>query len=183
MRTPAPLAALLLLGPLLAGCSDGGDGGRTPLPPEWRGRDLREPGWSNQTLEGGWTVAFEYHWPAGKRVAWDWVVVAPVFETQPVRTVYAHFQLVRMEGSTARPIVAEDGDQGAGERTIVQTGTHQLDWMNEWTEPVTIAVKVPEGAQRILYPPGEGPGCLVTGRTTNSCLAWPAGLPPPPTSA
>lgn len=179
MRASTSMAAFLLLGPLLAGCSGGDDGGRVPLPPEWRGRDLREPGWANETLQPGWTLAFEYQWSAGKRVAWDWVVVAPVFETQPVRTAFAHFQLVRMDAGGARPLAAQDADQGDGERTIVQAGTHQLDWMNEWTQPVTVAVKVPEGAMRIQYPPGQGPGCLTTsgGRAADAaCLAWP--VPP-----
>lgn len=184
MREPAALAAFLLLAPLLSGCSGGDDGGRAPLPPEWRGRDLREPGWANETLPSGWTVALEYDWSAGKRVTWDFVVLAPVFNRDPVRTAFVHFQLLRMDGGTPRPLVAQDADQGEGERTIVQSGVHQVDWMNEYSgpEPVVLAYKVPDGARVIRYPPGEGPGCLATtGRSSDpACLGWPSGLPPPP---
>lgn len=174
MRARLLAAFLLLVAPALAGCS-GGDGGREPLPAEWRGRDLRQPGWVNETLQAGETLALEYQWTSGKRVAWDWVVVAPVQSRDPVFTAYVHFQIVRMDGGDARPLVAHDAQEGEGERTIVQAGTHQIDWMNEWTQPVTIALLAPDGARRIVYPPGQGPGCLTTqGRAAEACLAVPS---------
>ncbi len=173
MRTPFLLALALLVGPALAGCSGGGGGGRAPLPEEWLGHDLREPGWQNVTLQGGETVAFEAHWNAGARVKWEYVTTAP----QP--PPFLHFQLVRMECNdvgTARPLVSEDARDGTGERTVVQSGTHQLDWMNEWTQPLTVAVKVPSGTTMILYAKGEGPGCLFGSAAEAMCLRPP--LPP-----
>ncbi len=162
--------ALLLLVPLLAGCSGGGDEGHEPLPAEWRGRDLRKPGWVNETVQPGWTLAMQYDWSGGTRVAWDWFVYEPIF---------AHFQLVRMQGSdpsTAQPVAASDAQEGEGERTVVQSGTHQIDWMNEFSQPITIAHKVPSGGTRIQYRPGQGPGCLFAPGTDDaaaSCLRSP----------
>ena len=170
MRAPVVLALALLLGLAVAGCS-GGDGGQEPLPPEWLGRDLRKPGWANQTLEAGWTLGMEYTWAAGTRVTWDWVVLEPIF---------AHFQLVKMDAPGGpRPLVANDAQEGVGERTVVESGVHQVDWMNEWDRPITIAYKVPAGGTLHLYPPGQGPGCLFATRSAGSaCLA--PGLPVPP---
>lgn len=184
MRTLGFLAIALLAATALAGCGGPG-GGQEPLPPEWRGRDLREPGWVNETLQPGYTVAYEYEWSAGKRVDWDWVVVAPIQQRDPVFTAYVHFQLVRMDGETPKPLAAYDAQEGQGERTIVQSGTHQMDVLNEWTQPVTVAVKFPAGAERIVYPPGQGPSCvyspgsgMVSPQTASSsaCLR----LPVPP---
>lgn len=176
MQTPALLAVALLGTALLAGCAGGGDGGTAPLPEEWLGHDLRKGDWVNETLQAGQTVAYEYQFNGGQRVAWEYVTVAP----QPAP--YLHFQLVRMDGGdpkTARPVTAEDRRDGGGERTIVQSGTHQLDWMNEWTQPLTVAVKVPPGGTRILYESGQGPGCLFSpgldAAASAACLPSPLG--------
>jgi hypothetical protein len=169
--------AWLALALLVAGCSD--PPAKEPLPEEWRGRDLREPGWENETVPPGWTLAMEYDWPSGKRVEWDWIAIEPIF---------VHFQLVRFEANgQARALVAHDAQQGEGQRTLAQGGRHQVDWMNEYSEPVTIWHHVPSGGTRILYPPGQGPGCLFqTGAAApasaaptvpTSCLVQP--LPPP----
>ena len=54
------MRALLVIAVLaLAGCN-GPSGGTEPLPAEWRGRDLRQAGWSNVTIEPGWTHGVEY---------------------------------------------------------------------------------------------------------------------------
>lgn len=144
---------------LLAGCS-GPTGGQEPLPAAWRGRDLNEPGWANATIEPGWTFGLEYQFQGGQKVAWDWVVIAPVQQEDPVFTAYVHFQLVRQEGTSWRALAAQDAQEGRNSRTIVQAGTHQIDWMNEWTVPVIVAYKVPAGGVVREYAPGQGPGCL-----------------------
>lgn len=170
MRLPATLAVGLLLGIALAGCSGGGGGSSEPLPPEWRGRDLRKPGWANVTVQPGWTVGVEYTWSTGTKVAWDWLVFEPV---------YVHFQLVRMDAQGGpRPLVANDAQEGQGERTLTEGGVHQVDWMDEWNKPVTIAYKVPAGGQVKTYPPGQGPGCLYSPGRSDACLA--PHLPGPP---
>jgi hypothetical protein len=182
VRILAPLAMSLLLVPLLAGCSGGDDGGQVPLPAEWLGHDLRKGTWVNETLQPYQTVAYQYDLSGGKHVAWEYVAVAP----QPAP--YLHFQLVRMDGDdprTARPLVAEDRREGGGERTIVQSGTHQLDWMNEWDQELTVAVNVPAGGKRIVYEDGEGPGCLFASAVQSSgtaCLRDPLPVLPPPPS-
>lgn len=144
---------------LLAGCTSPATG-REPLPAEWRGRDLNESGWVNTTIQPGWTHGVEYQFAGGQKVAWDWVVIAPIQQQDPVFTAYVHFQLVRQEGSSWRALAAHDAQEGKDARTIVQAGTHQIDWMNEWTEPVTVAYKVPPGGSVRNYQPGQGPGCL-----------------------
>jgi hypothetical protein len=172
--------ALLAAALLMAGCSDPAP--REPLPDEWRGRDLRQPGWVNETLQPGWTLALEYQWSAGKRVDWDWVVTAPVQARDPVFTAFIHFQLVRFEADgSPRAIVANDAQEGAGERTVTQGGRHQVDWMNEFNRTITLAYQLPAGGTRILYPPGQGPGCLfgfAAMAPMDGCLASLPPLPP-----
>lgn len=168
MRSAAILVALLL-----AGCSTP-SGGKEPLPEEWRGRDLREPGWTNVTLEPGWTYALQYQWPSGQKAAWDWVVLGPVLSRDPVWTPYIHFQLVRAQGSSWQAVVAHDAQEGKDSRTMAQAGTYQIDWMNEFTQPIQLTYKAPTGGTVIQYPPGQGPGCLF--QATAACLS----LPPTP---
>ena len=137
MRARA-LAPLLLLSSLtLAGCTASDGGGSVPLPDEWRGRDLRKEGWTNVTIKPGWTYALEYQWSSGQRVSWDWFVFEPVF---------IHFQVVRQDAGQLRVLQAGDGQEQPdppGRLTVPQSGLHQLDLLNEYWEPVTVAVRFP----------------------------------------
>lgn len=161
MRGVASLALVLLM----AGCST--PPAQEPLPEEWRGRDLRQPGWVNETLQPGWTLALEYDWSSGTRVAWDWIVFEPIF---------VHFQILRDDPDGVEALVAHDAQEGKGERTIVPGGRHEIDWMNEFPRPVTIAHHVPAGYAKVLYPPGQGPGCIFApgaAAVADACLMSP----------
>jgi hypothetical protein len=150
----APLLAQALLSVALAGCG-AGDGDRS-LPPEWRGRDLEEPGWANGTLKPGWGLGLEYVWSAGTPVKWDWF--ADVGDGRGI----LHFQVVRIEGGEAQPLVSSFANESADGLTVPRAGAHQILWRNESPLDVRFWYKVPEGhgAPR-AYSPAEGPDCIL----------------------
>jgi hypothetical protein len=146
-RKACALAAWLLPCLALAGC---GDAGRE-LPPEWRGRDLEEPGWANGTLQPGWALGLEYVWPAGAEVRWDWFVEGPGV---------LHFQVLRVEGGEAQPIRGTFDDESASTLTVIRSGAHQILWRNEGSLDVRFWHQVPEGhGGPRLHSPTEGPDC------------------------
>lgn len=151
---PRVAALALVVACLLAGCN-APSGGSEPLPEAWRGRDLREPGWFNETVPAGWTLVLEYEWSSGTRIHWDWVSLEQKF---------IHFQVVRMQdGKAARPALHwMDALDDQGQATVVQGGTHQYGWVNEYWQPIPLAIKVPPGYTERLHPPGQGPGCVQT---------------------
>lgn len=147
-RAASLLCLLMLSGVALAGC---GDPGRE-LPPEWRGRDLTEPGWADATLKPGWGLGLEYVWPVGTEVEWDWFVVNG--------TSRLHYQVVRVENGQAQPLWSRIANESASRLTVPRPGAHQILWRNEGFLDVRFWYKVPEGhgAPR-LYSPTEGPDC------------------------
>jgi hypothetical protein len=148
---PASLLGLLLAaGVALAGC---GDGGGRELPPEWRGRDLDEPGWTEGTLKPGWGLGLEYVWSAGAPVEWDWLVNG---------SGVLHYQVVRIEDGEARPLVSMFANESADGLTVPRGGAHQVLWRNEAFAETRFWYRVPEGhgAPR-PYSPSEGPDCVV----------------------
>lgn len=143
------LAGLLLAGLALAGCS--GEGRQ--LPPEWRGRDLSEPGWASATVQPGWGIAMEYVWSSGTAVEWDWFV-----NTSAVPAVL-HFKVVRIENGQARALLSQFGNESAAGLTVPQAGAHQILWRNEGGRDVPFSYKVPEGGLLRSYSPTEGLDC------------------------
>lgn len=149
-RMNRPLVALALA-ILLAGCSDAG----APLPPEWKGRDLREAGWTNTTLEPEWSLVLEYPLSSGSKLDWDWF-------TQGERPLY--FQVVHMQGQQPNKMVARHFDQDTGEISAPQSGVYQVIWMNDGFLPMNFTWAAREGYSQRVYPPNEGPGCLTMAR-------------------
>jgi hypothetical protein len=147
--------ALLLGSVLAAGCSGG-----ESLPPEWKGRDLREPGWRNETVRAGWTLGFEYVWSSGRQVEWDWI-------TEGRLMVY--FQVQRMEGGQAQSLVAGHGDQGAQAITVPASGQYYILFRNEGAVDIPVWYNLPEGAIRRLFPPGEAPDCFFLAAAPAAC--------------
>jgi hypothetical protein len=146
--------ALLLGSVLAAGC--GGPG--QDLPPEWRGHDLRQPGWQNGTLAAGWTMGLEYVWSSGQRVSWDWF-------TGDRAILY--FQVVHMQNGQPQPMVGQHRDNSTGSITVPQGGAYQVIFRNEGSANAALWFKVPEGYSQRLYPPGAGPSCFfLAGRAT-----------------
>jgi hypothetical protein len=145
---PLLAVALLLASVLAAGCSAPGE----PLPPEWKGRDLREPGWANGTLQTGWTMGLEYSWPSGQSVQWDWL-------TTDGKVLY--FQIVRMEDGQPQAMVGQHRDNSTGRITTPVSGAYQLVFRNEGFSDAALWYKVPEGYAQRLYPPGQGPSCFI----------------------
>jgi hypothetical protein len=131
---------------LVAGCTSSGPA----LPPEWKGRDLNEPGWQNTTIRPGWSFSLEYNWPAQREVAWDWVVPNGTNLT---------FTLSRMSGSFAFPIHSSYGSDGQGTYTTRVDGVYFLVWDGDRQPETKLHFKAPEGARRAEWPPGTGPGC------------------------
>jgi hypothetical protein len=161
----APVARLgrlavlaLLLGAALAGCSDAGQ----PLPPEWKGRDLRQPGWANATLQAGWTLGVEYVWSSGQPVQWDWLT-----EGKPV----LYFQVMRMENGQGQTLVGQHRDNSTGRITVPVGGQHEVLFRNEGFAEAKLWYKLPEGGILRMYPPGQGPGCffLLDGPRAEAC--------------
>jgi hypothetical protein len=147
LRAAPLLCGLLLVALALAGC--GGNGGRQ-LPPEWRGRDVAEPGWASARLQPGWGLGLEYAWSSGKEVQWDWVVngSAPL-----------HYRVVRVENGRAQTIQSMFANESAAGFTVIQSGQHQLLWRNEGFLDSFFWYKVPEGGLVRSYSPTEGPDC------------------------
>jgi hypothetical protein len=146
----AVLATLLVAGLALAGCSD--DGGRE-LPPEWRGRDLAEPGWANGTIRPGWALGVEYVWSSGTAVEWDWLLDGPGV---------LHFKVVRMQDGKAQPMVSHFANESAAGLTVPQAGAYHILWRNEGFPEQTLWYKVPEGhSGPRLYTASDGPDCTV----------------------
>ena len=149
-RALGVLGLVLLSGVALAGC--GGSGGHE-LPPEWRGRDLAEPGWANGTLKVGWALGLEYVWPAGREVEWDWFVNGSGF---------LHFKVVRVENGQAETLRGTSTNESADGLTVVRSGAHQMLWRNEGFTDVRFWYQVPEGhGTPRLYSPTQGPDCTV----------------------
>ena len=150
---------LVVLPVALAGCSDG----ETHLPPEWRGRDLREPGWGNVTLEAEWTLVLEYPLSSGAKVEWDW------FTEAEQRGLY--FQVVLMEGNRPVKMVARHVSEEESSMVAPKAGVYQVIWMNDGFLPVNFHWKASEGFSQRTYPPNEGPGCVLL-TWTDACLAF-----------
>ncbi|HUR24498.1 MAG TPA: hypothetical protein VM327_00595 [Candidatus Thermoplasmatota archaeon] len=140
----------LLASVALAGCGGAGRGERA-LPPEWRGRDLTEPGWANGTLKAGWGIGLEYVWSAGTEVQWDWFVNG---------SGTLHYQVARMQDGRAQTLLSRFGNDSVDGLTIPAAGAHQVLWRNEGFLDVRFWYRVPEGhgAPR-LYSPTQGPDC------------------------
>jgi hypothetical protein len=153
-RVPgSPLSALLLPSLLLCmalgGCA--GEPGRgRDLPPEWRGRDLAEPGWESVTLRGGWGSALEYVWSSGTDVRWDWLVNG---------SSVLHFKVVRIEDGQARTLLSQFSDESASGFTVPQAGQYQILWRNEGSLDISFWHRLPEGGLPRSYSPAEGPDC------------------------
>lgn len=149
---PGLLCVALLAGVMLAGCG-GGDGGGRELPPEWRGRDVAEPGWAEGALKPGWGLGLEYVWSAGTEVEWDWFVNG---------SGILHYQVVRIEDGRAQTLLSRFGNESVDGLTVPRAGAHQILWRNEGFLDLRYWYKVPEGhgAPR-SYPPSEGPDCTV----------------------
>lgn len=141
--------ALLLGSVLVAGCGEDAD---EPLPPEWKGRDLREPGWSNVTLPKGWTMGLEYVWSSGYPVQWDWLTEGDA---------YVYFQVLRVEEGQSRTLVAQHRDNSTGRITIPVGGAHQVLFRNEGFAQARLWHDMPEGGIQRIYKPGEEPGCFL----------------------
>jgi hypothetical protein len=155
--TGAVLAACVVSALASAGCSD--SEGRD-LPPEWRGRDLTEPGWAEGAVPRGWALGLEYVWSSGKEVRWDWFVNG---------SGILHFQVVRMQDGEAQPLVSRFGNESAAGLTVPQPGAHQILWRNEGPVEMRFWYHVPDGhgAPR-LYSPTEGPDCAFLRTTTGA---------------
>lgn len=150
------IAALLLVF-TLAGCSTPGP----PLPEEWKGRDLRQPGWTNTTLQPEWTLVLEYPLSSGSELDWDWF-------TQGQRQLY--FQVVYMQGKQPQKMVARHLDQDKAGISAPQSGVYQVIWMNDSIFDAAFTWKAREGYSQKLYPPNEGPGCLILANSM-PCIA------------
>jgi hypothetical protein len=156
-----PLSRLLALtiALALAGCADPGQ----PLPPEWKGRDLREPGWTNTTLQPEWTLVLEYPLSSGSKIDWDWFA-------HNERMLY--FQVVYMQGQQPYKMVARHLNEDRSEFSAPQGGVYQVIWMNDAVFDATFTWKAQEGYSQRLYPPNEGPGCLLMA-ASDACLTLP----------
>lgn len=144
MKTIAILAAILL-----AGCSNPGP----TLPPEWHGRDLNQPGWTNTTLPSENSLVLEYNLAAGAKLSWDW------FTNDPG---YLYFQVVKVEGKQTIKLVGKHSQDEVGHLNVPSSGVYQIIWMND--DPIrttTFIWTASEGASQRNYGPGEGPGCLL----------------------
>jgi hypothetical protein len=141
------LCGLLLAALALAGCGE--DAGRD-LPPEWRGRDLSEPGWASAMLQPGWGLGLEYAWSSGHDVQWDWLVNG---------STVLHYRVVRVENGKSQTIQSMFGNESVGGFTVIQSGQHQLLWRNEGFLAVPFWYKVPEGGIVRSYSPTQGPDC------------------------
>ena len=139
--------ALLLGSVVAAGCADPGES----LPPEWKGRDLREPGWANATVVRGWTMGLEYVWSSGQAVEWDWLTNG---------TTVVYFQVMRMDGDRPQTLVAQHRNNSTGSITVPQAGAHQVFFRNEGFWDAQVWYKLPEGAALRFYPPGQQPDCF-----------------------
>lgn len=148
---------VVLLSAVLAGCSDGPE----PLPPEWKGRDLRQPGWTNTTLEPEWTLVLEYPLPSGAELDWNWF-------TADERPLY--FQLVRMENNQPVKMFGRHSAEEDASITTPKPGAYQLIWMTDAFFPQSFTWTAREGFSQTLYPPNEGPGCQVETRSANCLL-------------
>lgn len=151
----------LLIAAALAGCTESGP----PLPEAWKGRDLREPGWTNTTLQPEWSLVLEYPLSAGSKLDWDWFA-------HTERPLY--FQVVYMQGQQPQKMVARHFDQDKGEISAPQGGVYQVIWLNDAFLDANFTWKTREGYSSKTYPPNEGPGCLLLA-ATDSCLTLPAG--------
>jgi hypothetical protein len=142
----APVAAIAVV-LLLSGCS-------SPVPeypPEWKGRDLTKPVWTNTTLEPDWSLVLEYPLPGSAKLAWDWFTNS---------SGYAYFQVVKMEGKQADQMVAKHSQDEAAFLTTPTAGVYQIIWINDGFMPMDLTWDTSEGYSERTYPPGEGPGCV-----------------------
>ncbi|MFA5945054.1 MAG: hypothetical protein WC876_11390 [Candidatus Thermoplasmatota archaeon] len=154
MRLPAALA--LVLSTAMAGCG----APEAPLPPEWRGRDLEQPGWTTSTLEPEWTLVLEYPLSSGSQLDWNW------FTQVEQRQLY--FQVVRIEDGEPVKIVARHASEEASQLTAPKAGVYQVFWMNDAFFATNFTWQAREGYSQRLYPPNEGPGCLMM--RSEACL-------------
>ncbi|MHB1260139.1 MAG: hypothetical protein ACYC2H_00340 [Thermoplasmatota archaeon] len=148
----ASLAFTAIVAIILAGCG----GPESPqLPEAWRGRDLREPGWTNTTLEREWSLVLEYPLGSGAVLDWDFVTEAEG------RQLY--FQVVHMEGTRSSRMVGKHVSEDLGSVTTPTSGVYQVIWMNDGFFPVSFNWAARDGYSIKTYPPNEGPGCLALG--------------------
>lgn len=132
----------------MAGC---GEAGGRELPPEWRGRDLTEPGWTEWQLRPGWGLGVEYVWSSGTEVQWDWLVNG---------SAVLHFKVVRVQDGQTQTLVQRFGNESAASLTVPQAGVYQFLWRNEiGMLDVPFWYHIPEGGLPRSYPPSEGPDC------------------------
>lgn len=140
--------AALLVAFALAGCTAPSE----PLPAEWNGRDLRQPDWTNTTLQPEWSLVLEYPLPAGSTLDWNWF-------TQNERMLY--FQVVQVQGQQPNKMVARHLAEDDSALTTPQSGIYQVIWMNDSVFDASFTWKAREGYSHKLYPPNEGPGCAL----------------------
>lgn len=145
MKAPAAI----LITAILAGCTEASE----PLPPEWKGRDLRQPGWTNSTLPPEWSLVLEYPLSGGTKLDWNWF-------SHNEKILY--FQVLQSQGQQqAKKMVARHFAEDDSSVTTPQGGVYQIVWMNDSIFDVTLTWKAREGALQKMYPPNEGPGCVL----------------------
>lgn len=156
MKVLAPF--LLIMASALAGCS--GESG-PQLPAEWRGRDLRQPGWTNTTLQPEWTLVLEYPMSSGAELEWDFFTLDGK---------YVYFQLLKQEGGRTPTKLA--GRHSVEEKDSIlapSSGVYQIVWMNDAPFEQSFTWRTSEGYSQRMYPPNEGPGCMFGLRSATMC--------------
>lgn len=141
------MVAVLASALLLAGCY----GPDKRLPPEWKGRDLTKPGWTNTTLQPEYTLVLEYPKESGDKIAWDFLTA----------NGYVYFQVLKSEGKASTKLVGRHADDEKDSLTTPSAGVYQIVWMNDAPFPLSFTWQTSEGYSQRLYPPNEGPGCTI----------------------
>ena len=152
------LPPIVLLCVAVAGCS--GETG-PDLPPEWQGRDLRQPGWTNTTLQPEWTLVLEYPMSSGADIKWDFFTLDGK---------YVYFQLLKQEtGRAPTKMIGRHSTEEKDKLTTPAAGVYQIVWMNDSPFEQSFTWRTSEGYSQRTYPPNEGPGCMFGLRSATMC--------------